>query len=180
VWRQKHLLCSTCFNTRARKSKTWGERYRRSCMPDKNAPALDVGLIAATQAVENYEIARYETLWPGPKSLAWPMQLRSTRQRLMNKPRPMRRYVAWRRRRERAGDGASSIGRRYEAPGIIFPRRRHSADHPRKVGRPSLSVCTRAKSSPFRSAMQASCYPKAHLQVPASPASAGLFCARPE
>jgi ferritin-like metal-binding protein YciE len=36
----------------------------------KGAPALDAGLLAAAQAVEHYEIARYGTLKPGPQSSA--------------------------------------------------------------------------------------------------------------
>jgi ferritin-like metal-binding protein YciE len=38
----------------------------------KGAPALDAGLVAAAQAVENYEIARYGTL------IAWAEQLGET------------------------------------------------------------------------------------------------------
>ena len=43
------------------------KRVRKSCRSCKGAPALDAGLVAAAQAVEHYEIARYGTLvtWAG-------------------------------------------------------------------------------------------------------------------
>ena len=46
----------------ARQSTASSRKARRCSMSYKGNPALDAGLVAAAQAVEHYEIARYGTL----------------------------------------------------------------------------------------------------------------------
>ena len=54
----------------------------------KGAPALDAGLLAAAQAVEHYEIARYGTLKTWARELGLNTLLSCLRQRLRRKRRP--------------------------------------------------------------------------------------------
>ena len=57
----------------------------------KGAPALDAGLVAAAQAVEHYEIARYGTLVVWAEQMGMTEAAELLKPRLAKKKQPMKR-----------------------------------------------------------------------------------------